>query len=239
MGWPQWTLLALFFVSVLIAANRHGQRRTDKHSLPVTLVALLIELSLLYAGGFFSPPVQAQVPAASARHKLTLLRAAQTEWGLNAPVAALAAQVHQESAWNPQAVSRVGARGLAQFMPATASWWCERAGTAAADCLPHNPTWALRAMVGYDRFLFERAPAYLDRFDRYWLALRAYNGGEAHVRAEALKTGSSHPSRAQIDLACGKARRAPVHCAENLDYPRRILLQLQPRYAGWGPVLEP
>lgn len=178
-------------------------------------------------------------PPAAARYRLTLRRAAHTAWGLDAPVAALAAQVHQESAWNPRAVSRAGARGLAQFMPATATWWCQRTGTAAADCLPHNPTWALRAMVGYDRFLFERAPTYLHAFDRYWLALRAYNGGEAHVRAEAAASGRPLPSRAQIDAACGKARRAPVHCAENLAYPRRILLDLQPRYAGWGPVWQP
>ena len=65
---------------------------------------------------------QAQVPAAAARYRLTLLREAHGQWGLDAPVAAFAAQVHQESGWNPQAVSRVGARGLAQFMPATTLW---------------------------------------------------------------------------------------------------------------------
>lgn len=197
------------------------------------LVAVLLALALLA----MLQTAQAQLPpAASARYKLQLLRAAHGQWGLDAPIAALAAQVQQESGWNPQAVSRVGARGLAQFMPATARWWCERLGTPAADCLPHNPTWALRAMVGYDKWLFERAPAHLDRFDRYWLALRAYNGGEAHLRAEAAASGWRMPGRAQIDGACGKARRSPVHCPENLGYPRRILMELQPRYAGWGSV---
>ncbi len=181
----------------------------------------------------------AQVPPDAARYRLTLLRAAHSQWGLDAPVPAMAAQVHQESGWRPQAVSRAGARGMAQFMPATASWWCERLGTPAAECLPHNPTWALRAMVGYDKFLFDRTPAYLGRFDRYWLALRAYNGGEAHLRAEAAASGWRMPSRAQIDLACGKARRAASHCTENLSYPRRILLVLQPRYGAWGPPWEP
>lgn len=209
---------------------------------------MMLVLVLLYAIGFVAlllslvPAARAetiQPPAASARYKLQLRRAAQTEWGLDAPVAAMAAQVHQESAWNPQAVSRVGARGLAQFMPATARWWCERMRTTASDCLPHNPAWALRALVGYDRFLFDRAPAHLDRFDRYWMALRAYNGGEGHLRAEAAKTGAPAPTRAQIDSACGQARRAVVHCRENLGYPRRILLDIQPRYASWGPVVEP
>lgn len=202
--------------------------------------ALFMAAALVPAAASAQEAVQVLMPPpAAARYRLMLRRAAHTVWGLDAPVAALAAQVHAESAWQPQAVSRAGARGLAQFMPATATWWCQRTGTSAADCLPHNPAWALRAMVGYDLFLLQRAPAYLDRFDRFWLALRAYNGGEAHLRAEALKTGFRLPSRAQIDLACGKARRAAVHCTENLAYPRRILLQLQPRYTGWGPVLEP
>lgn len=192
----------------------------------------------LLLSGFFTP-AHAQVPPEAARYQRTLVRAAHSQWGLDAPVAALAAQVHQESLWNPQAVSRAGARGMAQFMPATATWWCERMGTGAQDCLPHNPTWALRAMVGYDKWLFDRAPARMGAFDRLWLALRGYNGGEAHWQAEARTTGLPMPTRAQIDAACGKARRSPVHCRENLTYPRRILQELQPRYRAWGPALEP
>lgn len=44
------------------------------------------------------------------------------------------------------------------------------------------------------------------------------------------------PTRTQIDAACGSARRAALHCRENLGYPARILHTLQARYAGWGPV---
>ena len=109
-------------------------------ALALTLLCLLVSLLL-------PEPVRAQVPQAAQAHKRTLLRAAHAEWGLDAPVAVLAAQVHQESAWRPDAVSHVGARGLAQFMPATARWWCERVGLSAIDCQPHNPTWALRALA--------------------------------------------------------------------------------------------
>jgi len=168
-----------------------------------------------------------------------LLRAAQTEWGLSAPVAAMAAQMHQESGWRPDAVSRVGARGLAQFMPATARWWCGREGLAPTDCQPHNPAWALRALVGYDKFLFERTPPHWSAYDRLWFTLRGYNGGESHWQAEARATGLKAPTRAQIDAACGQARRAALHCRENLGYPARILNELQPRYAGWGDVWQP
>ena len=45
------------------------------------------------------------------------------------------------------------------------------------------------------------------------------------------------PTAAQVDAACGWAKRAPVHCQENLDYPYRILVVIQPRYAAWGPGL--
>ena len=140
--------------------NRRQERRLlwcVRAVLGAYALALLALFAFLLSA--WLAPAHAQVPHVAARYKLTLLREAHSQWGLAAPVAALAAQVHQESAWNPQAVSRVGARGLAQFMPATARWWCERGSIAAADCLPHNPTWALRAMVGYDRWLYDRAPA--------------------------------------------------------------------------------
>ena len=229
-------MLALFAVGLLFAANQHGKPRPGKYNFWGAVIGIAIQFGILFAGGFFSPCAHAQVPHESARYKLTLLREAHSQWGLGAPVPAFAAQVHQESGWRPDAVSRVGARGLAQFMPATARWWCERTRVAQSDCLPHNPAWALRALVGYDKFLFDRAPVRMSDFDRLWLALRGYNGGEGHWQAEARSTGLREPTLADIDRACGTARRAPVHCKENLHYPRRILLELQPRYDTWGNV---
>jgi len=171
------------------------------------------------------------------RYRRDLVRAAHAQWGLDAPIAAFAAQVHQESAWNPNAVSRVGAHGLAQFMPSTARWWCELIGVRQADCLPHNPVWALRAMVGYDKWLYERTPMRYSHYDRFWVSLRSYNGGLGHWQYEARASGQAEPTREHVDAACGLARRAAVHCQENLRYPHRILVVLQPRYAGWGPTV--
>lgn len=171
------------------------------------------------------------IPRAALKHRADLTRIAHAEWGLNAPVAAFAAQVHQESGWNAAAVSRVGAQGMAQFMPATTRWWCGLSGTPAAQCSPTNPTWALRALVGYDRWLFDRVRGPSEG-DRMWAALRAYNGGLGHWLNEARVARSD--ARPAVDTACGRASRSTVHCPENIGYPRRILLALQPRYLTWG-----
>jgi hypothetical protein len=239
MGWPQWVYLGCLLLSLGAVLAKHGQQRAGgTYNFWYSLAVDVLMLCLLYAGGFFAP-VHAQVPEAAAQHRLTLVREAHGQWGLTAPVAALAAQVHQESGWRADAVSRVGAKGMAQFMPSTAKWWCELTGTTPDDCLPHNPTWALRSLVGYDLFLFKRAPVYMGDYDRLWLALRGYNGGEGNWQAEARGTGLRQPTRPQIDAACGRAKRAALHCPENLGYPRRILVDLQPRYAGWGVVWRP
>lgn len=197
---------------------------------PYVLAALAALLAVLAFPGKASAQL---VPAPQAvKYRADLVRAAHSQWGLDAPIAALAAQVHQESGWNPQAVSHVGAAGMAQFMPATAKWWCDMNDLSAAQCQPTNPTWALRALAGYDKYLYDRTPTRYSRFDRMWVALRGYNGGLGHWTAEARNAANG--SRQAVDAACGTARRARVHCTENLGYPARILGVLQPRYATWG-----
>ena len=173
------------------------------------------------------------VPQAALQYRGLLIRNARAVWGMDAPVATFAAQVHQESAWRPDAVSHVGAAGLAQFMPGTSTWIATIDPELASNA-PYNPSWALRALVAYDHWLYERTPARYTQRDRMWVALRSYNGGLGHWQAEAGRTGLKAPTREQVDAACGTAKRAPVHCKENLGYPRRIFT-LQPRYASWGP----
>jgi soluble lytic murein transglycosylase-like protein len=197
------------------------------------LSVLLLLLAVGAAGASPTPP------RAALKHRADLVRTAHQVWGLDAPVAAFAAQVHAESGWNPLAVSRVGARGMAQFMPTTATWWCQVNKLSPLECQPENPAWALRALVGYDRWLYERVVG-PSEYDRLWAALRAYNGGLGHWQKEAALAGVPPvKGRDSIDAACGRAKRSPVHCQENLRYPRRILITLQPRYAGWGREVTP
>ena len=73
--------------------------------------------------------------------------------------------VHQESRWDPGAVSRAGARGLAQLMPDTAALL----GVNADD-----PQQNLEGGARYLRMMFER-------FGDWRLALAAYNAGPGAV----------------------------------------------------------
>lgn len=73
--------------------------------------------------------------------------------------------VHQESRWNPMAVSHKGAIGLAQLMPQTA----EMLRVDATD-----PTQNLDGGARYLRMMY-------DRFGNWQLALAAYNAGPGAV----------------------------------------------------------
>ena len=206
----------------------------QRSQLPMVGLVLLwvAALAVLTAAGC----VHAQVPQAAQAYRSDLIRTARAVWGMDAPIAVFAAQVHQESGWNPRAVSYVGAQGLAQFMPGTTRWIAGLTPDLATQ-QPFNPAWALRALVQYDLWLYQRAPKRYASRDRMWVALRGYNGGLGHWNAEAASSGLAQPSREQVDAACGKARRAAIHCRENLGYPQRILHVLQPRYLSWGPGL--
>lgn len=202
----------------------------------VGLGALTVAAGTVVALGVaLSASAQAQpVPRTALAYRSELTRSARSVWGLDAPVATFAAQVHQESGWRPEAVSHVGAAGLAQFMPAT-SRWIAGLDPSLRTNQPFSPSWALRALVTYDHYLYVRTPSHYAPRDRMWVALRGYNGGLGHWQAEARNAANN--SREAVDAACGSARRHRSHCAENLGYPQRILIVLQPRYAAWGPAL--
>jgi soluble lytic murein transglycosylase-like protein len=201
----------------------------------VMLLAHILVFALLgYA--FVSAAIAQLVPAEATRYRADLTRAAHTQWGLDAPVATLGAQVHQESGWRPAAVSQVGAQGLAQFMPATSAWWCQRQGTPSADCLPTNPQWAFRAMAGYDKYLYDRV-AGGTTCDRSAFALSSYNGGLGWmIRDKSFASSKGLDPLTWADVATVNAGRSPAAWIENRHYPQAILITHTPRYvkAGWG-----
>ncbi len=178
----------------------------------------------------------AQVPQSAQQYRSELVRNARAIWGMEAPVATFAAQVHQESAWKPGAVSHVGAQGLAQFMPTTSAWI---AGLypALASNQPYNPSWALRALVQYDAWIHARVSA-ATPCDRMAKVLSSYNGGLGWVqRDEALAKRQGLSSATWWGhVETVNAGRSSANWRENRDYPRRILQRLEPAYvaAGWG-----
>ena len=157
-------------------------------------------------------------------------------WGINAPVATFAGQIHQESAWRANAQSPF-ASGLAQFTPATAEW-IGGLYTDLANPQPFNAAWSLRALVRYDRFLWDRNPATTE-CDRMAFALASYNGGEGWLRKEQTRAAAKGADRLRwfkhVELWC---LRSAANCAENRDYPRKIMLKHQPLYALWGPGVK-
>lgn len=177
------------------------------------------------------------IPAAALKHRAELTRCGRYAFGLDAPVATLAGQVHQESRWRADATSPVGARGLAQFMPATSRWIAGVVPELSANA-PYNPGWALRALAEYDRWLWDRVDA-RDECQRMAMALAGYNGGLGWVRRDAALAArrGADPLTWFGEVEHCNAGRSAASFRENRGYPKRILLTLEPLYmtAGWGP----
>lgn len=177
------------------------------------------------------------IPREALRYRAELTRNARAVWGLDAPVAACAAQIHQESGWRATASSPVGARGMAQFMPATAAWISKAYPGELGENAPMNPSWAIRALVTYDRYLWDRIAAASD-CHRFAFSLSAYNGGLGWVqRDRALAANKGLPPGEWWDsVETVNAGRSPANHKENRGYPKRILRTLTPLYVadGWG-----
>jgi soluble lytic murein transglycosylase-like protein len=175
-----------------------------------------------------------EVPAAAKKYQRDLIRNSHAIWGLDAPVATFAAQIHQESAWNPAARSPVGAAGLAQFMPATSEWISGLYGNLQIN-QPNNPAWAMRALVTYDLWLWQRIKAAED-CSRMAMTLSAYNGGLGWVYKDQAKAAAAGADRSRWfgEVERYNAGRHAAAFKENRGYPRNILIKWQPIYAGWG-----
>lgn len=191
---------------------------------PLMLRVCLLCLLMLCIDAF------ADVPAEALRYRSELTRHARAVWGLDAPVATFAAQVHQESAWKPHAVSPAGAEGIAQFMPATSDW-ISGLFPVLKDRQPFNPSWAFRAMVHYDQWIMDRIAA-VNPCERMAMTLSAYNGGLGWVQKDqalAARNGADK-TRWFNHVEKFNAGRSAANFRENRNYPRRILHTHEPAY---------
>jgi soluble lytic murein transglycosylase-like protein len=202
------------------------------------VVLLIVAVALLVILAGVARDAFGQVPEAAHQHKRAAMAAWVDQFGMHAPTATLAAQIHKESSWRADAASPF-AFGLAQFTPATAgdvARWNRQ--LRPAD--PGNPAWALRAQGFYMARLLRK----FQSTDQPWLmALAGYNSGPGWVdRARAV---------CRDQWCCDDGRWVghvqltpdPKHAdwavAENRNYVKRIITVLGPRYerAGWGPAV--
>lgn len=195
-------------------------------------LGLLSALSLL--GGVSAAH---SAPRAALPYRSIVIRTAHEVWGLDAPVAVFAAQIQAESDWNPDAVSHVGARGLAQFMPDTAAWLPSVAPSdpLLASPAPHCPPWAIRALVAYNLWLSKRVQGATE-CDRAAFYLSAYNGGLGWVQRDK-KRAAEHGGDPLLwrDVQPVNAGRSQAAKRENAAYPDKILARFQADYLAWGP----
>lgn len=192
-----------------------------------------------------APAGAAEPPRAAQQYQRDLTREARAVFGLQAPVPVMAAQIHQESSWRPDARSPY-AQGIAQFVPATAEWVAQRY-PQLGDANVWDPRWSIRAMVQYNRFLHDRyaVPAATE-CDRWAFLLSAYNGGQGWLQRDRAQCRETQwrcvPCEADRWFShvalTPDPRRADWAVQENRGYPQRILLTLQPRYRAWGRMVE-
>lgn len=209
-------------------------------SIRVSWVAVALSAVLwLLIGALVSCAYAGPIPDDAYKWRRQLTREAQAQWGLNAPVADFAAQIHQESAWRANATSRVGAQGMAQFMPATATWISGAYPALGPTPQPASPAWAIRALVTYDRHIWERLQA-ADDCNRMAKTLSCYNGGPRWVQRDEIlaEERGLDPAIWWGNVETVNSGRSQANWHENRGYPRRILVMLAPWYIdadfGWS-----
>lgn len=238
-------LLGLLWV-VLATTPLPGQARAPTHGWvgwALVLIGLVIVLGASPRAEAAPPATRAvaivptvRVPELSAMYRRWVEQAAAEEWGVDGSPARLAAQLHQESSWNPMARSAVGAEGLAQFMPATARWIAGKFPDKLGQFDPWDPQQAALAAAVYDAWLVKRNPG-TTACDSWAFGLSAYNGGETRLKREqTLAQRRGTDPRVWFGSVADQRARGPSAWRENRGYVRRILLVLEPSYiaAGWA-----
>jgi soluble lytic murein transglycosylase len=126
------------------------------------------------------------------------------------------ALIRQESMFNPEARSPVGAEGLMQLMPATAKGVAKKLGMRFKPAMLSEPDTNLRLGSAF-------VQSQIDGFDgSYVLALAGYNAGPHRVREWMTQIGD--PRQADVDVI-DWVESIPVY--ETRNYVQRIIESLQ------------
>lgn len=160
----------------------------------------------------------------------TLIQAATAEHLAGVDWRLIKAQLFAESSLNPDAMSRSGAQGIAQFMPAT---WSEVAHDMRLDVTanPFDPAVAIPACCFYMKQLYDKWTAPRPDADRYALTLSSYNAGFGNlIEAQKIANGANayYAIVAQLHHLTGDQ-----NSAETLNYVKRIFDIFQEQLL-WG-----
>lgn len=176
------------------------------------------------------PLVAVAAPDPSLRHRAALIREAQAVYGLDAPVPMFAGQIQQESGWRADVTAWDHGRGLAQFMDATAKQVSQTFPELGVPA-PYNATWAIRAMVRYDGWIYDRVRG-ATPCDRWAATLKGYNAGPGFVQRAQRKSDKPGVWFGATEFI--NAGQSQQNFEYSRLYPHKILFKHQPRYASWG-----
>jgi len=135
-----------------------------------------------------------------------IVRQAAIQYGIDPKIAN--EQIYQESRFNPRAGSGAGAKGIAQFMPATAARFGLRD--------PYDPVASMDAWGKYMTFL-------LGKFNgSYTLALAGYNAGEGAVLKYGRRVPPYRETQNYVKEILGRAGKSAASAASTaVGYARQ------------------
>lgn len=154
-----------------------------------------------------------------------MIREARVHVGKDAPYHIFLGQIEQESRCRVGATAFDGGQGLGQFMPGTAKWLHGRESALqeiSPKPAPYDPRWNIRAMILYDKLLYDTSPC-----TGWYFALRSYNGGAGTLNKEIRRAGScdiavveEKCARKVITLKNGSKLDM---CSVNIEYPYLVV----------------
>jgi hypothetical protein len=163
----------------------------------------------------------------------TVKREAQAVYGVNAPTPMFLGQIMQESGGNEKVKAWDGGMGLGQFMPATAKQ-IVALYPELGPVDPYNPTWAIRALVRFDDWIYKKMKGTLE-CDHWGASLMGYNAGPGYPMR--MQTKSTQPNvwfGVTENINSGQSEKNFTY---SRLYPRAILFTHQPLYTTWGHVV--
>jgi len=128
----------------------------------------------------------------------------------------MAALIRQESEFNPKAVSRANARGLAQVMPATGRQLSRKLGMRFRTAMLFTPDTNLKLSTYYLKQLSD------DMQGKWEAALASYNAGKTHVTAWLAAANYREPAEFVESIPFNETRAYVQSVLRNAEVYRRL-----------------